>query len=159
MAHARRTRRTWRTVRGHAPPFNLTISRIFLRVGLCSHTFSVAGDVATSHTSDHKRASLIAWTRVHAITNLNTCAKSGISGNDQWAYLMTRGGARSVRSSSRFHQASSDMASSDGHDLSRFPDQGAPRGHTGSSDLHRMGDASEIRGGVGSVRSSSRFRS
>ena len=95
-------------MRYRAPRFNLTISRIFLRVGLCSHTFSVASDVAASHASDHKHASLIAWTRVHAITNPNTCAKSGISGNDQWAYLMTHGGARSVRSSSRFHQASSD---------------------------------------------------
>ena len=89
-------------VRYRAPPFNLNISRIFLHVGLCSHTFSVVGEVAASHASDHRSASLIAWTRVHAITNLNTCAKSGISGDDQWAYLMTRGGARSLRSSSRF---------------------------------------------------------
>ena len=43
---------------------------------------------------------------------------------------MTRGGAWSVRSSSRFHQASSDVASSDGRDLSRFRDQGARRGLT-----------------------------
>ena len=125
-------------------------------MGLCSHTFSVASDVAASHGSDHKHASLIAWTRVHAVTNLNTCAKSGISGNDQWAYLMTRGGAKSLRSLSRFPQASSDDASSDGCDLSRFRDRGAPRGHTGSSDLHQTGDASEIHGGVGSIRSSSR---
>ena len=43
---------------------------------------------------------------------------------------MTRGGARSVRSSSRFHQASSNVASSDSRDLSRFRDRGALRGHT-----------------------------
>ena len=114
-------------MRYRVPPFNLMISRIFLRVGLCSHTISVAGDVVASQASEHKRASLIAWTSVHAITNLNTCAKLGISGDDQWAYVMTRGGARSVRSSSRFHQASSDVASSHGRDLSGFCDRGAWR--------------------------------
>ena len=43
---------------------------------------------------------------------------------------MTCGGARSVRSSSPFHRASSEVASSDGHNPSRFPDWGARRGHT-----------------------------
>ena len=87
-------------MRYRTPHFKLTSFGIFLRVGLCPTRFSVVGDVAALQASDHKRDSLIAWTRVHAITNFNMCAKSGISGDDQWAYLTTRGAIGIVRSSS-----------------------------------------------------------
>ena len=87
-------------MRYRTPHFKLTTFDIFLRVGLCPTRFSVAGELAASQASDRKRDSLIAWTRVHAITNFNMCAKSGISGDDQRPYLMTRGGTRYVRSPS-----------------------------------------------------------
>ena len=49
------------------------------------HGFSFAGDVAARQASDlvdPNRAASIAWTRVHAISDLSTCAIFGLSDED-----------------------------------------------------------------------------
>ena len=70
--------------------------------------FSFAGDVATSHASDPsaRRGSHGPESTRSLITT--RAEKIGVSGRDQQAYLMTRGCAMNVPSSSRFHHASSD---------------------------------------------------
>ena len=68
------------------PLFIRVISLSFLRVGLCSHTvLPFAGDVAAQQASDlvdPDRAVSIAWTRVHAISDLSTHAIFGLSDDD-----------------------------------------------------------------------------
>ena len=75
-----------------APIFILTNCALFFRVGLCSHTvLPFAGDVDARRALDSVKTAEIVWTRVHAISKLFTCAKEGISGDDQRVYLTPRG--------------------------------------------------------------------
>ena len=91
---------------------------------------SVAGDVAASHASDSSKNP-----RPHGPAS--DPSKHVLKKETKWirsrAYLVTRGAARSVRSSSPFHHASVGVASSDGRDPSRFRDRGAPRGTSWSA--------------------------
>ena len=88
-------------MRYRTPLFILTISIFFLPCGTMLTTrFLCAGDVTAAQASDSVKTTESAWTRVHAIINQSTCAKSRVSGDDRRAYLVTRGGAKSVRSSS-----------------------------------------------------------
>ena len=115
-------------MRYRAPLFNRAISTFLFRVGLCSHGISLV-QVTWPHRTRRIQARTIDCVdpspRDHP-------SKHVLKKETKWirsrAYLVTRGAARSVRSSSRFHHASVGVASSDGRDLSRFRDRGAPRG-------------------------------
>ena len=137
-------------MRYRTPSFKLTLSQFFLRVGLfptCFWCCRRRGDT-TGVGSTWKPS--IAWTWVHAIIHQRTCAISGLSefldGRHVAAWehqifigcTMLIGRLRSI--------ANSEIT---GHRVDA----------SGASDLHRMGDANEVRGGVGSVGFSSRFRS
>ena len=65
------------------PPFNLTISGFFFRVGLCSHTFLTCRRRAGITSSGSYREASIAWTRVHAIISQSTCTKSALSDDNR----------------------------------------------------------------------------
>ena len=68
------------------------------------------------------RTATIAWTRVHAITDQNTCLRRSHKWRDQQTYLSPRGRAESVRSSSRWTAAGGLTSRSrfDGHGEVRF---------------------------------------
>ena len=110
----------WGQLIGEATPlFNRVLSLLLIRVGLCSHTILfIAGDVAAWRASDRIRAVEIAWTRVHAITDYNTCLKKIVSGLRSMAYLAPRGRFWSAGSSSNGghcdHDHHRDLRPSDG---------------------------------------------
>ena len=91
-----------------APLFNRALSTILFRVGLCSHGISLL-QVTWPHRTSRIQAQGVDRVdpspRDHRLQHVRK--KIRVSGRDQRAYLMTRGCAMNVRSSLRFHHASS----------------------------------------------------
>ena len=71
-------------------------------MGLCSHTvlpLQVTWTCGERQISP--RTATIAWTRVHAISDFNTCLKYGVSGRDLRAHLTPRGNMKIAGLSSK----------------------------------------------------------
>ena len=132
-------------MRYRTPCFKLTLAQFFHDVGLCSHMF-----LTLQETWRHGWRQIYVETIDRVDPSPRTCAISGLSefleGRHVAAWehhifigcTMLIGRLRSI--------ANSEIT---GHRVDA----------SGASDLHRMGDANEVRGGVGSVGFSSRFRS
>ena len=83
-------------MRYRALVFEINVCRVFLRVGLCSHTFLFCrrrGDTAGIGCDQDVEDRVDPSPRDHQIT---TCAKDGISGDDPKAYLTPRGDIESA---------------------------------------------------------------